>query len=92
MDLTENIALGLLKEAEKYSLPKLKEICERFIEENIRIDNVIELVNMAEQYEAPGLRQSALKFMLSNLDVIFAEQDIKRLKSSTILELIKLRP
>lgn len=89
VELTEKAAIDLLIEANKYMLPRLKELCEQFIAERLSVKNIIEIINIAELHEAQSLKECALNFMLKNKNIICETQDLTQVSKSILLELYK---
>ena len=60
----------ILMAADKYDLNILKEGCESRICDNLKLDNAIELLAVADQCQAPKLKTKAMKLIIDNADVI----------------------
>ena len=91
MELTEKTAIDLIIQANKYLLPRLKNLCERFIAQRLSVKNIIEIINIAELYEAKALKECAITFMLNNRAVICETQDISQISKTILVELFKQR-
>lgn len=91
VEINEDIAWDVLQEADKYSLPGLKVICEDFLASQITVENVVHTINMAEKFEANNLRNSALKYVVRNIDKVFKEADIHQINKETLLEIYKMK-
>lgn len=91
VEVSEDIAWEVLQEADKHSLPGLKTICEDYQASCIKVENVVQTINMAEKYGANSLRTAAMKFVVKNRDRVFEEADIYMIKKSTLLEIYKMQ-
>jgi len=72
----ENIAEDLLLAANKYALEELKVECVRVLEGKLNTENVIEMLIVADQYDAQSLKEAALAFLVKRLDV-FMDKNFK---------------
>lgn len=66
VQLNYGLAIELLGLAEKYGVNHLKELCEGFLAETLTKENVSELSNVAECFEANNLKNYILKFNKKN--------------------------
>lgn len=66
-------AAYLLSAAEKYDLQELKTMCEIALCENIALDNVVELLILADLHSASSVRSLALKFIVDNSREVTAQ-------------------
>jgi len=87
----ENIAISLLKQAQKYSLPALRGLCEKFLIGKMTVSNIIKLTNISEQEKAEKLTESALTFIYDNFDAIFEQSGNQPsdLSNTLLLKLFK---
>ena len=71
---TENVTDGLVKEllgaANQYQLNILKTICEEKLCSILEVSNSIELLVLADLYQAPKLRRMGLNLVTRNMDAI----------------------
>lgn len=88
-NLTEDVATELLKFADKYSVSGLREYCEQFLINKLKIVNVISLTNLAEFCSAEKLEKAGILFIAENFEEIFKEHDIKQLSSSILFEVFR---
>ena len=86
INLTEPLAINLLEVADKYSLIRLKDVCEDFLIENITPDNMVTLGNYAEKYDALMLRNGILEFIMKNLDCLRERDDLLELPKSILVK------
>lgn len=61
-----SLAIDLLGLGEKYFVQPLKELCEDFLTKVLTKQNVTELTNVAECFEAPNLKKAIQKFIKRN--------------------------
>ncbi|CAI5437713.1 unnamed protein product [Caenorhabditis angaria] len=59
-----DVATDLLIAADKYRLEELKTHCEKFLVENLTIENACTLLILGDLYMAPRLRQRAVQYIL----------------------------
>jgi len=56
----------LLKMADQYNVPKLKEVVVNFMMDFLAKENVLKTVLAAHRYNAPDLKEAAIKFIVKN--------------------------
>ena len=66
VDRLHDIANDLIVAAHKYGLIELKELCVKYLCENINFDNALELIIIAEQHSAKDLKDSVFDFIIKN--------------------------
>eukprot|EP00939_MAST-03C_sp_MAST-3C-sp1_P004185 g4185.t1 len=71
----------LLSAAERYLLPRLKELCEDSIRRRIEIVNVVEIFMAAHANNASGLREICFDFIIDNLSLVKETEAFQDLKS-----------
>jgi len=64
----DNVTAGLLGAADKYGCEDLKEVCETALAQNLRRDNVVDILIVADDHGCPVLQEKASAYMRSNLD------------------------
>ena len=65
----------LLAAGEKYNLPGLKVLCEDALSRDMNIDNVLDMLLVADLHKAANLKALALKFIVENAQDIVAQDD-----------------
>lgn len=88
----EKFVNDLLAAAEKYCLEGLKTVCEKFLCDNLTIDNALDCMKLADTYNADKLRAQAIEFILSNVRNIIDEPEFEaysRSNSDTLLKLFR---
>lgn len=63
----KEIAINLYSIADRYAVEELKILCENYLKENICVDNVVEVLNLADLHEAKELFLRAKYFFLGYL-------------------------
>ncbi|XP_014207969.1 speckle-type POZ protein isoform X2 [Copidosoma floridanum] len=67
----ENSTKEVLAAADKYNFEGLKKLCESALGKTLSINNVVELLNFAERYNANNLKELALNFFAGHVkDVV----------------------
>lgn len=59
----KEVALNLLQAADKYNLLKLKQICDEFLRRNVTVENVTDILNVADIYKCKELKEEAVSFL-----------------------------
>lgn len=72
-DVEKNVK-KILKSADKYEIVELKKYCEDTLIKTMNVDNIVELLSMAEQYRANKLRNHALQFIIYRAKEIIKSQ------------------
>ena len=66
-------AAELLAAAEKYILPELKMMSEEALCRTMKIDNVLDMLVLADLHKASSVKSVAMKFMLENAKVLVSQ-------------------
>ena len=66
---------SLLMAAEKYDLMELKQKCEASLSHDLDVDNVLDMLVLADLYRASNLRDLALKFVADNRKIIMSQKE-----------------
>lgn len=85
----DDMAVSLLVEANKYSLGRLKSICENFLSKFIDQDNVIDMLSLCDTHQAIELRRVCIDYAILYFDVITKRRDFDKLSKDTIVELLQ---
>ncbi|KAF1770626.1 hypothetical protein GCK72_002445 [Caenorhabditis remanei] len=72
-DITD-MATALLIAADKYRLEELKSHCEKYLVENINIENACSLLIIGDLYTAPKLRRRSVQFILARPKMVTGTQ------------------
>ena len=73
-DLNKQRTKHLLIAAEKYNLVDLKLLCEESLCINMTVENVLDLIEIADLHDAANLRATALKFIGKNAKQVAAQK------------------
>jgi len=79
IELTKDIAVGLLKLSDEYCLPILKTICAKYLVRILDYDNYMELANLASHYQVNELRKPLLNYLISFKTSLLQNINIKDL-------------
>jgi hypothetical protein len=75
----------LLNAAKKYELSRLHTLCENELKKRVCVANVIEMIFVADLYEALSLKQECLKFIRLNLNSVKKTSQWEDLKQDSAL-------
>lgn len=81
----DNVDL-LLKTADLFQFPSVKEACCAFLEQNLDVSNCLEIQDFAEAYACRDLATSARRFVLKNIVDLAKGKDFERLPWKRLLE------
>jgi len=74
IEINEDIVLDLYTAADKYHLPRLKYLCEIFMQKNIRLENVCVILKAADMFHARFLRNECIKWIVDNFGVVLSSE------------------
>eukprot|EP01121_Diplochlamys_sp_Union-15-3_P000694 TRINITY_DN10580_c0_g1_i1.p1 TRINITY_DN10580_c0_g1~~TRINITY_DN10580_c0_g1_i1.p1 ORF type:complete len:442 (+),score=65.32 TRINITY_DN10580_c0_g1_i1:90-1415(+) len=89
---TDNITVDgetvmeLFQAADKYSLPRLKHLCERFMLDNISLENVCTMLEAADQLQATLLRGECIRWILKYFPQVLESEQILSLPRRLLKE------
>ncbi|XP_073731379.1 kelch-like protein 21 [Misgurnus anguillicaudatus] len=83
----DNVDL-LLKTADLFQFPSVKEACCTFLEQRLDVSNCLEIQDFAEAYACRGLATSARRFVLKNIVELAKSMDFERLSWKRLLEFV----
>jgi len=78
-------AVDLLKLSEEFMFPQLKQYCETLLKDMLKVENVVELANLAETFDAKVLEEKALKFIAKHFESVVQYSDIRKLSDSALV-------
>lgn len=67
VDNLEKHACSILVAATKYQIEKLMNICQKLMYENLSIENAVEMLILADVYNAEKLKSKAISFVVANI-------------------------
>ncbi len=88
VELDVNLAKDLLTQADKYSIPALKELCENFLLGHIEPNNYVLLANLAELLEANKLRDAVRDFIAKNIKALKARKDFEEISMDMLRDVV----
>jgi len=91
MGMDDKISQEVFAVADRFTLPDLKKIAERCMIENLTAENVVERAEIAEIFEALSLERATIKFIINNIDEVFAKSDMRKLPDGILLKVCKGR-
>lgn len=83
----DNVDL-LLKTADLFQFPSVKEACCAFLEQRLDVSNCLEIQDFAEAYACRDLAVSARRFVLKNIVELAKSMDFERLSWKRLLEFV----
>ncbi|NP_001307336.1 kelch-like protein 21 isoform X1 [Danio rerio] len=83
----DNVDL-LLKTADLFQFPSVKEACCAFLEQRLDVSNCLEIQDFAEAYACRELAASARRFVLKNIVELAKSMDFERLSWKRLLEFV----
>jgi len=78
-------AVDLLKLSEEFMFPQLKQYCEKLLQDMLKVENVVELANLAETFDAKELEEKALIFIAKNFESVVQYSDIRKLSDAALI-------
>lgn len=87
----ENIAVELLVASNKYMLERLKNLCEDYLAQTMTLENVIDILSLAELHVASELKSLALKFAVKHFEAVIKLPAFKSLSKRVIVEMLQLK-
>ncbi|KAE8292781.1 Kelch-like protein 21 [Larimichthys crocea] len=78
----------LLKTADLFQFPSVKEACCAFLEQRLDVSNCLEIQDFAEAYACRELATSARRFVLKNIMELAKGMDFERLPWKRLLEFV----
>uniref|UniRef100_A0A8C4RZ04 Kelch-like protein 21 n=2 Tax=Erpetoichthys calabaricus TaxID=27687 RepID=A0A8C4RZ04_ERPCA len=81
----ENVDV-LLKAADLFQFPSVKEACCAFLEQQLDVSNCLDIQDFAEAYACRGLAESAQRFILKNIVDLAKGKEFEKLPRKRIFE------
>ena len=91
VELDEQLALDLIPTVDEYVMKGLKGLCEKYLCKQLRKDNVIDILIVADRHEIDELKKACFKLILKNLGNIDDHEETMKLSKSLFFELLKFQ-
>ena len=89
VEIDDTIALELLQQAEKYSIPnELKTTCEKHLVRSIELENYVALGKLAESVGATSLRDAVVVFIARNMKKVKLRKDFHEISNALLRDSI----
>jgi len=92
VELNDEIAEDLLKHAHKFGLKDLTNDCQQFLITEIKVENAVPYLHLAEQYEIEQLRKACVIFIAKNFCEVLNRNEPKEFDSKTLIEIYDRKP
>lgn len=94
IDIALDVAMELFQAADRFSIDRLKRMCESKMLASINVDNAATIFHAADEYTAKSLRDKCLTFILTNFDAVThtpAFEEMGRVNFDLVLEILRSR-
>jgi len=88
IDLDENLALDLIQQADKYSVPDLKKLCEQCLSVCLSSENYVKIAQLAELLDANSLREAAVSYIAKNVKELKERSDFSGISDHMLKDVI----
>ncbi|XP_051173138.1 speckle-type POZ protein B-like [Leptopilina boulardi] len=85
---SKNVAYDLHELANKYDIPKLRLICQQYLENYLTVNNVISILQLADFHNSLNLKKKCIIFIQKHFNEIGSMEAYKNLKHELLLELL----
>mmetsp|Transcript_18343 Transcript_18343/g.36039 ORF Transcript_18343/g.36039 Transcript_18343/m.36039 type:complete len:579 (-) Transcript_18343:404-2140(-) len=82
--------LGLLQAADKYEVSALRETCELYLCKLVDSHSVVDLVMLADMYNATELKTECLEYMAWHQPITLTRRHINKLSKQLLVEIMKM--
>jgi len=89
VELDEQLALDLIPTVDEYVMKGLKGLCEKYLCKQLRKENVVNMLIVADRHEIDELKKACFRFILKNLGNIDENEEMAKLSKSLFIELLK---
>jgi len=89
IELDEQLALDLIPVVDEYLMKGLKGLCEKYLSKQLRKDNVVDMLIVADRHEIEELKKACFGFILKNLGNIDENEEMMKLSKTLFIELLK---
>eukprot|EP01124_Arcella_intermedia_P028318 TRINITY_DN5728_c0_g1_i1.p1 TRINITY_DN5728_c0_g1~~TRINITY_DN5728_c0_g1_i1.p1 ORF type:complete len:406 (+),score=118.67 TRINITY_DN5728_c0_g1_i1:1006-2223(+) len=91
LDVNPEDSVELLMASNEFGLPRLKQLCEEFVERGIDVDNVAWLFEIADQNDCHQLKKFTFYFLLKEFDEVCKTETYANLTPQTLEQISLLR-
>jgi len=88
IELDSILAEELLTQADKYSVPALKELCEEFLSHQLTPENYAKLANLSELVGADLLREAVKNYIAKNIRKLKQRNDFEQISTEMLRDVI----
>lgn len=81
----ENLAGELIVAADKYRIDGLKEVCEEVLGDNISVDNVVQILVVADRHSIENLKNRAINFIKAHIKNVIDTAGFKSIVHTSVL-------
>lgn len=85
----ENIVGELLHAADDYRLDDLKLVCEKYLNDNLIVDNALEILKLAQTYQLDRLKDKTIKFVALYADRFIDDPEFKSLSARVLYKVCR---
>jgi len=89
IELDEQLALDLIPVVDEYLMKSLKGLVEKYLCKQLRKENVVDMLIVADRHEIEELKRACFRYILKNLGNIDENEEMIKLSKSLLIELIK---
>lgn len=86
--LDPRLAEELLTQADKYSVPALKELCEEYLSRQLKPENYVKLANLSELVGANQLRKATKNYIAKNIKKLKQRKDFDQISREMLRDAI----
>lgn len=85
VECVESLAGELIVAADKYRIEGLKTICERVLADNITVENVVQILVVADRHSVGHLKSRAINFIKAHIRDVIGTDGFKSLVQTSVL-------
>lgn len=92
LEIKQGTAEEILTVANMFLLERLKNLCEDSLSETICIENIVELLVLADRHQATELKKVCVDFAIRNFETVVKLPNFENLPKRIMVELLRCRP
>jgi len=89
IELHEQLALDLIPVVDEYLMKGLKGLVEKYLCKQLRKDNAVDMLIVADRHEIEELKKACFRYILKNLGNIDENEEMMKLSKLLFIELLK---